>query len=380
MNIIERYEELGKSGIVWSDRVWVINKEFWKDYAQNEKWSHVLAQFVYRKKKNIVTAKVESNIGMQWQDWKHAWVKDEDTSIFVKNPAFKSKTIEEIKAEVFRDAKDYKPKYRKIERKPVKDGHLLVLDCADIHIGKLSMLDETNDAYSIDIAVQRCLEWVEGIIQKSNGFNIDKILFVIWNDILHIDSPHRKTTAGTPQDTDWQWWSAFQHAKDLYIKVLESLVTIADVDVVFNPSNHDYTSGYFLADSIASWFHNSENITFDVKPTHRKYYQYWSSMIGTTHGDGAREWDLALIMAQESPKMWAGTKYRHWYLHHIHHKKAIKYQSAKDYVWVTLEYLRTPSGSDGWHDRNWYVWAKKAIEGFIHHPEQWQICRLSHYF
>lgn len=330
-------------------------------------------------RKNIVLIESES-AWIHLQDVKQAWIKTDETSLFWKNPAFKEKTVEEIKDEVFKNAKDYRPKYPKINRKPVKDGHLLVLDCADVHIGKLSMIDETSDEYSIDIAVNRCIEWVQRIVQKSQWFNINKILFVIGNDILHIDSPHRKTTAWTSQDTDGQWWSAFQHAKELYIKVIESLVTIADVDVVFNPSNHDYTSWYFLADSIASWFHNSKNITFDVKPTHRKYYQYGDNMIGTTHGDGAREGDLALIMAQESPEMWAGTKYRHWYLHHIHHKKAIKYQSAKDYIGVTLEYLRTPSWSDSWHDRNWYVWAKKAIEWFIHHPKDWQICRLSHYF
>jgi hypothetical protein len=251
---------------------------------------------------------------------------------------------------------------------------LLVVDPADIHIGKLASSFETGEDYNSQIAVQRVLEGVRGVIQKASGFNIDKVLFIGGNDILHIDTPKRQTTSGTPQDTDGMWYESFLIAKQLYVEVLELLMQIADVHFVFNPSNHDYTNGFFLADVIQSWFRNSPNITFDCSIAHRKYYIYGSNLIGTTHGDGAKPQDLPMLMAVEAKNMWAETNHKYVYSHHLHHK------ISKDYIGVTVESLRSPSGSDSWHHKQGYQHATKAVEGFIHHKTFGQVARLSHIF
>ena len=170
------------------------------------------------------------------------------------------------------------------------------------------------------------------------------------------------------------WYNNFLIAKKLYVEVIEHLLGVADVDFVFNPSNHDYTNGFFLADVIQSWFRKSPNIKFDCSISHRKYLKYHNNLIGTTHGDGAKSQDLPLLMAQESPQNWATTKHRYIYTHHVHHKV------SKDYIGVTVESLRSPSGTDSWHHRNGYQHSPKAVEGFIHHPEHGQVARLTHLF
>jgi len=250
---------------------------------------------------------------------------------------------------------------------------LLVVDPADIHIGKLCEAFDTGEDYNCQIAVQRVREGVQGIIRKAKGFNIDKILFIGGNDILHIDTPTRTTTGGTNQDTDGMWYSNFLTAKKLYVEILEMLLPIADVHFTFNPSNHDYMSGFFLADVIQTWFKDSKNITFDCSISHRKGFLYGKNLIGTTHGDGAKQQDLPLLMAAEFPLEWSQSKHRYVYTHHIHHK------SAKDYVGITVESLRSPSGSDSWHHKKGYL-SIKAVEGFIHHKEFGQVARLTHIF
>jgi hypothetical protein len=170
------------------------------------------------------------------------------------------------------------------------------------------------------------------------------------------------------------WYDNFRIAKKLYIDVIEMLISIADVHFVFNPSNHDYTNGFFLADAIESWFHNNTNITFDCSIAHRKYTQYGKNLIGTTHGDGAKTQDLPLLMAHEASKEWADSKHRYVYTHHVHHK------SSKDYMGVCVESLRSPSGTDSWHHRNGYAHSPKAVEGFIHHKENGQVARLVNIF
>lgn len=311
-------------------------------------------------------------IGIPLDSVRNYWHKGKQFSIHTS--AKKEINYEEVRDDIIEQMNAHSPKYLPIERKDIEDGHLLVIDPADIHIGKLATTFESGDEYNIDIATNRVKEGVEGIINKSKGFNIEQIILIIGNDILHIDTPKRTTTSGTPQDTDGMWYEGFMEAKKLYVEVIERLVSVANVHVVYNPSNHDYQSGFFLADVIKSWFRNCENITFDTSIAHRKYYRYGNNLIGSSHGDGAKLSDMPLLMAQEAPEAWCNTKHRYIYSHHLHH-----YQ-AKDMIGVSLEVLRSPSGTDSWHHRNAFQHAPKAIMGFVHHKDFGQIARLNHYF
>ena len=146
--------------------------------------------------------KQESNkLGLDDKDVKHGWLKSKKASLFFKNPNFKEQeeqNYENIRSSILEEIRFYAPKYPTITRTQSKDGHLLVIDPADIHIGKLCDAFETGEVYNNQIAVQRVLEGVQGILDKSKGFNIDKILFIGGNDILHIDTPRRTTTSATP--------------------------------------------------------------------------------------------------------------------------------------------------------------------------------------
>ena len=322
--------------------------------------------------------KLESNgLGLDDKDVKHGWIKSKHASLFFKNPNFKEAeevNYKELQDAILKDIREFKPEYPTIFRNPSTDGHLLVVDPADIHIGKLCDAFEGGEDYNNQIAVKRVKEGVQGILDKASGFNIDKILFIGGNDILHIDTPKRQTTSGTPQDTDGMWYSNFLIAKKLYVDILETLLAVADVHFTFNPSNHDYTHGFFLADVIQTWFKDCDNISFDCSIAHRKGYLYGKNLIGTTHGDGAKHGDLPLLMATEFPHEWSLSKHRYVYTHHVHHK------TSKDYIGVTVESLRSPSGTDSWHHRNGYQHAAKAVEGFIHHKDFGQVARLSHLF
>jgi hypothetical protein len=315
--------------------------------------------------------------GLDPETVKHGWFKTKDTSFFATNPGYKTPAEinwKELQDDLIADVKRYAPKFPELKRSKDSEGYLLVVDPADIHIGKLCSAFECGEAYDNQIAVKRVLEGVQGILDKARGYKIDKILFIGGNDILHIDSPQRKTTSGTPQDTDGMWHTNFIIAKQLYVDVLEMLLSVADVHFCFNPSNHDYTHGYFLAQVIEAYFKNCKNITFDCSIKHRKGFQYYNNLIGTTHGDGAKLQDLPLLMAQEYSKEWADTKHRYVYMHHVHHK------TSKDFIGITVESLRSPSGTDSWHHRNGYEHAPKAIEGFIHCKNHGQIARLTHIF
>lgn len=362
-------------------------KELIQEYESNSKIAKIILGNVekteidlFRKYiasvRNNGTRNASINLGVDTSNVKHLWLKDKEASVFVKNPDYKEqqeKDFKELSKVLLNDLKAYIPKYDPIVYETKKDAHLLVVDPADVHIGKLCSAFEVGETYNNQIAVQRVLQGVKGILNKAKGFDIDKIALIIGNDILHIDSPKRQTTSGTPQDTDGMWHTNFLIAKQLYVDVIEILMQIAPVRVVYNPSNHDYTHGFFLAQVIETHFRNCQNVTFDVSISHRKYFTYFNNLIGSTHGDGAKVTDLPLLMAHES-KDWVNCKHKYIYTHHLHHKV------AKDYMGVCVETLRSPSGTDSWHSRNGYEHAPKAIEGFLHDKQFGQICRFTHLF
>lgn len=342
-------------------------------------WGKVTNQGVDDSYKELRAKLLKESLNQAWDsnqnpysdEWevKQKWVKGpEGSQLMVKKDS--SQDLEILREQILRDVKQYAPKYKKTKPESNQGGNLLVISCGDIHLGKLSVKSETGEDYNVDIAYNRAIEGVKGLIQKASGFSIDTVLLIIGNDILHTDTLDRKTTNKTPQDTDGMWHENFLRAKDLYVEVIEMLMPLGNVYVQFNDSNHDRMSGFFLAQTIEAWFRNSD-ITFDVTMKPRKYFQYGVNLIGTSHGE-SKEADLPLIMATECPEEWGTSTKRYWYCHHIHHKK------SKEYMGVCVEYLRSPSGTDAWHSRNGYL-SNKAIEAFIHDVQEGQICRLTQY-
>ena len=339
-------------------------------YRLNEQEANLIRE--YRR----IQQEAES-AGLNPKDVHSGWIKSKEASIYFKNPNFKEAHLKEFKQQLLKDLKEYSPSFDKIIKPKVKDGHCLLISPADIHIGKLCKSFVSGEEYNKQIAVQRTLEAIDGILQKSNGFNIDKLVLCIGNDVMHIDTPSGgKTTRGTVQDVDGMFFEHFHIAKRLYINIIETLVSFyPDLHIVYNSSNHDYLTGFCLADTIATYFRNSKNITFDISLHHRKYYTYYDNLIGSTHGDGAK-WDLLPLLMADECKEWSKTKYRYMFTHHVHHKI-----SNKDLIGCSIESFRSPSPSDTWHSKMGFTSSNnQAIEGFIFSKHNGQVSRISHFF
>lgn len=354
---------------------------------------------------NSFAAHESTRTGIPFGRVSHYWLKTrndegDDVSLFVKNKEDVME-YEELRDALIADLEKYAPVVEKFDRVelPEDNKHLLVIDPADIHIGKLALTEETGQRhYDIDEAYYRVYQGVDDILIKAKNFGIHHILLVVGNDILHIDETKRTTTAGTPQDTDSQWWRMFEVARHLYVNIIERCKNEADVTIVFCPSNHDFKLGFGIIDSLYSWYRNDANVTlsnYGKSMRHRKYIKYGSNLIGLTHGDGAKTKDLTSLMQYEAKEDWATTEFAYWYVHHLHHKFRLinSVEIEKDYNGVTViggyedignsnsmtvECIRSPSEADAWHSRNGYV-NRAAIEAFIHHPRHGQVARLTSY-
>jgi hypothetical protein len=282
-----------------------------------------------------------------------------------------------------------------------KAERLLVLDLADVHFGKLCEVAETGSEYSIEAARHRVIEGTRGLLDEAG--DVGRILFVMGNDILHTDNG-KTSTSGTPQDTDKSFFAACKAAEQASIDAIGMCAAVAEVDLIHCMSNHDWRSGWMLSQTIAAGVRGWDGVRateYNLSQRHRKYYGFGRNLMGFTHGDGAKEESLYAAMTTEARDlMLKGCDLYYWYLHHVHHKIRKRrgvdvFQSEKDHTGnmtvvsmgaarpeegqSQIEYVRSPSPPDGWHDRNCYL-NRQGVEAFIHSPHDGQKKRFTEWF
>lgn len=322
--------------------------------------------------------KLMESHGLRFEDYPYFWDKTtvEGFSLFCRNPEYE-KAKQASLDEFFKRIEGHAPKYPRIKYKPITDGHLKLIDMADVHIGKYVVGRDGKTSYDKETAIRRSHEAVEALLVRSQGFPTEKFLLPIGNDILHVDNKNNTTTKGTRQDVNGLWWEAYDAAHAMYVAVIERLVPIAPVEIVYNRSNHDEHLGFTLSRGLQAWFRNTPDVTFTVTQNDREYIKYGRNMIGLQHGDGAKMKDLPLLMAAEEPKMWGDTIYRFIICHHVHHWKKTQFLMAEDMPGVTVEYMRSPSAADDYHQKHGYVGAPEAIDAFIFHPKWGKMDHMS---
>lgn len=281
--------------------------------------------------------------------------------------------------------------------------HLLVIDVADLHIGKLCVAAETGHHYDRAEAVRRGIEGTRALLEKAQRHGVAHILFVLGNDVIHVDNPRGQTTSGTPQDTDGTLAVMWDDAFAFYVACIDLCREVAPVSLIYCPSNHDWFAGFALARGIGAWYRDCPEVSasaYNTSHRHRKYFRFGGNLMGFTHADGAKESDLPSLMMDEAADHIGPARRRYWYLHHLHHKIRRKgagsqrRQVEKDLVGMTIladtaglapteapviEYVRSPSAPDGWHDRNGYV-NLQAVECFLHHAHAGQVARFTEWF
>lgn len=332
------------------------------------------------------------------------WAKVDGYSCYFKKPKDTEEVdLRSVIVESAEAALQARPKFLSRKNAVESDtGALLVIDVADVHFGKLSVATETGHLYGREAATQRVLHGVGSLLKKANTFEIHRILFVLGDDVLHVDNAKNTTTSGTPQDTEGSVFQMYRDAFVAFTQAIEECAKVADVDLIHVPSNHDWILGWALSQQIAAWFKEHPHIhstPYNLSERHRKYYRYGSNLIGLSHGDGAKEQQLYACMVTEAREHISDCKNLYWLLHHVHHKvrkrTGLKMElREKDHIGMTMvtsgdqttegqqidiEYVRSPSPPDSWHDRNGFV-NRQAVECFLYHPHDGQVARLTEYF
>lgn len=237
------------------------------------------------------------------------------------------------------------------------EDNLLFIPLADIHFGLIANRELCGEEYNTRIAKKRVKYVIEKILEKVKNKDIERIIFLIGNDGINFDNVSGTTTGGTPQDNQITWFEAVRQFTDLMIEVLEQLENIAPVLAYFVPSNHDLHSMFGICETLKAYFRNDRNIIIASEATQRKYFRYGTNMIGFSHDE--KEGNVAKIMAAEQSEMWGETKFKYFFISHLHH------EIVKDDFGVDIRRLPTISGRSYWTNKCGFVGTKKQAQAFI---------------
>lgn len=256
---------------------------------------------------------------------------------------------------------------------PTERGYMVgVLSIPDIHVGKLAWGQEVGENYDSEIAERAYVGAASELIGELIASGAGHVIYIVGNDLLHVDGPDNQTTAGTPQDTDTRWQYAFRRAKRMVVSTIEALGQHVSVDVIVAPGNHDKVLSWALGEVVSAYFKDTDHINVDNSPAHRKYVRRDNLLFGVTHGDGIKPQMLPSLMATEVPEWWGQTRWREWYLGHYHKKNELVTVGVDDHSGVRIRYAPSLAGIDRWHYEKGYRSVRSA-EAHVYDPRSGEL-------
>ena len=290
--------------------------------------------------------------------------------VWLKRKKFNTKKFfEEVKSELSKSS----PKVEAFHKKLPKSGYMLELDVFDLHIGKLAWDAETRDNWDVKIAVNACNAAVDGLIERSAHFKFDKIVLPVGNDLLHIDNLVNETTAGTRQDCEGRAHKMFMSAYNMLRGQVDRLKTLAPVEILIVPGNHDLMSTFHLGVALWATFQYDKNVTVNIEPQRRKYECFGKCLIGYCHGgrDDPKMSDLPLTMMTEKPQEFANAVHRHWHIGHFHKSSQKSSMLTEDsFQGIVVRVIRSLTAADYWHYNKGFIQPHaRGAESFVWHRD-----------
>lgn len=234
-----------------------------------------------------------------------------------------------------------------------KEETMLVLNLPDLHLDKRDLTGST-----IDDNINNYFKVLEYLLAKAyHASKMEKIVFVVGNDLFNTDNVLDSTANGTIQRVNSSWDVAYEKVFDAMVQSIALCSQFANnVHVVLVQGNHDKSKSFYLAHALQQYFKADTSITFDRSSNINKAVVWGNSFVGLNHGNNVND-KLPLAFAQEFYKEWGQCKYHDIYIgdkHHNNEKLFNKKQMQDERQGVRLRILPSLSKPDSWHDDNLY--------------------------
>lgn len=246
---------------------------------------------------------------------------------------------------------------------------MAVYPIGDAHIGMRAWGEETQgDSWDMTEAVRvQC-----GAMAALVGLAPPARQAVIINlgDWFHADNMEGMTSrSGHIMDLDGRYAKmisvGMKVMRQCIASALQKHATVRVINVV---GNHDDTGALWMSVALAHTYENEPRVIIDRAPSALHYIEHGKVLIGTHHGHTCKSERLPGVMAADQAEAWGRTKYRYWYLGHVHH------QSVKEYAGVTVESFNTLTAKDAYASFGGYR-AQQNMKCIVMHSEYGEVAR-----
>ena len=243
------------------------------------------------------------------------------------------------------------------------DGETLEICLPDLHVGLLAWAQETGADYDIHIARDAFMMCMSDIVQRCKERTFKRIYLVTLGDLLHIDNDNQSTTKGTPQQADGRMAKIFDYALDMLMDCIDTLMTIAPVEVVYLAGNHDRLIGYTLIKALSCAY---KGAVFDTEPNPQKYRLIGCNLIGWTHGDMIHK-NMGGWLQERARKEYGQSRFAEVHAGHLHSTSRTEYKTTYQDGGVVVRHLPTISNASAWEHQQGYPQGTKTLMCFVWH-------------
>jgi hypothetical protein len=227
----------------------------------------------------------------------------------------------------------------------------------DAHLGAYAWSAEVGEDYDLDIATNRVCNSIDDLVEDLLPYNVGKLYLSLGNDFMHYDSMRNTTTFGDHQlDTDDRFAKVYAAALKCLCYLVERFLPLCDdIEGLFIPGNHDYTSAYTLCLALAQRYRLDPRIRFDLGPNPRKWRTFGGTLIMWDHGQGVKADRYPMLLAEEARSVWSQTTYREVQVGHLHQRYQKHWEGTVPLGGVTLYRHPALCGTDYWHHSKGFV-------------------------
>ncbi|MGF6154009.1 oxidoreductase [Pseudomonas fluorescens] len=246
---------------------------------------------------------------------------------------------------------------------------MAVYPIGDAHIGMRAWGEETQgDSWDMTEAVRVQCGAMAALVDRAPA--AQQAVIINLGDWFHADNMEGMTSrSGHIMDLDGRYAKMISVGMKVMRQCIASaLLKHGTVRVINVVGNHDDTGALWMSVALRHTYENEPRVIVDKAPTAFHYIEHGKVLIGTHHGHTCKTERLPGVMAADQAEAWGRTKFRYWYLGHVHH------QSVKEYAGVTVESFNTLTAKDAYAAFGGYR-AQQNMKCIVMHSEFGEVAR-----